>query len=110
MPILKKHQFYLKKHPGPIQKVNLVPIGLFLDIHPRTSSHSSVNTMIIGHLHADFENLTPAVKKRLNLTSAETTIMPDFFFGPEKLTGTFNNNCIESKIQRHPRLLRKTGH
>jgi hypothetical protein len=97
MAILTKHQFYFKKHPGPIQKVNLVPIGLFLDIHPRTSSHSSANAMIIGHLHADFENLTPAARKRLNLSSAETTTTPDFFFGPEKLTGTFNNARIESE-------------
>ena len=97
MAILKKHQFYFKKHPGPIQKVNLVPIGLFLDIHPRTSSHSSANALIIGHLHADFATLTPEIKKRLNLTSAETTTMPDFFFGPEKLTGTFNTARIESE-------------
>jgi hypothetical protein len=48
--------------------------------------------MIISHLHAGFNNLTPEVKKRLNLTSAEMTIMPDFFFGPEKLTGKFNNS------------------
>jgi hypothetical protein len=97
MAILKKHQFYFKKHPGPIQKVNLVPIGMFLDIHPRTSSHSSANALIIGHLHADFDSLAPEVKQRLNLTSAETTTMPDFFFGPEKLTGTFNNEKIESE-------------
>jgi hypothetical protein len=97
MALLKKHQFYIKKHPGPIQKVHLVPIGLFLDIHPRTSSHSSANALIIGHLHADFANLTPEVKKRLNLTSAETTEVPEFFFGPEKLTGTFNNDRIDSE-------------
>jgi hypothetical protein len=97
MPILQKHQFYFKKHPGPIQKVNLVPLGLFLDIHPRTSSHSSTNAMIIGHLHADFEALSPETKQRLNLTSAETTDMPDFFFGPEKLTGTFNSSRIDSE-------------
>jgi hypothetical protein len=97
MPILKKHQFYFKKHPGPIQKVNLVPFGLFLDIHPRNSSHSSANAMIIGHLHADFENLSTDLKTHLNLTTVETTIMPDFYFGPEKLTGNFNNACIESE-------------
>jgi hypothetical protein len=97
MPILQKHQFYFKKHPGPVQKVNLVPIGLFLDIHPRTSSHSSTNAMIIGHLHADFDNLSPETKQRLGLTSVETTDMPDFFFGPEKLTGNFNTAKIESE-------------
>jgi hypothetical protein len=92
---LLKHHIFIKKHPGPLQKMDLISVGWLHKAHPSYTSHLNVRSEINSAIIKKLSTLT--AEERSTIPNA-SDVVPDMFFSPGRLKGVYDSAEIDSNV------------
>jgi hypothetical protein len=93
---LQDNAIFLKKHPGPLSKMDIVTLGWIHKAHPTFISQSILHTELLQRIQHKLSRLSDDEKENLAL-QADSKI-PDIFFTPGRLSGTYAGGKIDSNV------------
>jgi hypothetical protein len=93
---LQANAIFMKKHPGPLTKMDIVTLGWVHKAHPTYTSHSTLHHELSDTLRDKLYNLDASEQENFAL-NADSSV-PEFFFSPGRVVGTYAGSRIESNV------------
>jgi hypothetical protein len=94
--LLTKHGIYMKKHPGPLQKIDLITLGHLHQARPTYASPSSLQEEVMTSMCEQIGTLSAAKLEALQIPNDGK--FPNLFVSPGKIHGTYQNTAISSNV------------
>jgi hypothetical protein len=93
---LQENDIFLKKHPGPLTKMDIITLGWIHRAHPTYTSTCVLHSELLDTIRDKLYNLDESEQEDLVL-HADTPI-PELFFSPGRMVGTYGGGRIESNV------------
>jgi hypothetical protein len=88
---LQQHHVFMKKHNGPLSKMDIVTAGWAHKIHLTFTSHDNLSQQVFQECHPNLAS--PEHDDKLDANS-----MPDIFLSSGRLNGSCNGRTIHSNV------------
>jgi hypothetical protein len=88
--ITSTHHVFMKKHNGPLSKMDIVTVGWAHKIHPTFTSHDNLRQQVVHACHPNLGSLPEYDDKQPDKG------MPDIFLSSGRLNGNCNGSTIHS--------------
>jgi hypothetical protein len=93
---LQANAIFLKKHPGPLNKMDIISLGWIHKVHPTYTSQSILQHELSDTLSEKLYNLDASDQENFALNA--DSAVPDIFFSPGRVVGTYAGGRIESNV------------
>jgi hypothetical protein len=90
---LQQHHVFMKKHNGPLSKMDIVTAGWAHMLHPTFRSHDNLRQQIFHSCHPNLDSLPEYDDKHYDNKG-----MPDIFLSSGRLNGNCNGSTIRSNV------------
>jgi hypothetical protein len=90
---LQQHHVFMKKHNGPLSKMDIVTVGWAHKLHPTFTSHDNLRQQIFHACHPNLDSLPEYDDKH-----PDDKGMPDIFLSSGRLNGNCNGGTIHSNV------------
>lgn len=98
---LTANHIFMKKHPGPLSKMDIITLGWMHKAHPTFTSHDNLRTELQSAIAHKLYNLSDTEKESLQVTAPGETadiVVPDIFFSPGRAHGKYEGSDIDSNV------------
>jgi hypothetical protein len=86
----------MKKHPGPLSKMDIITLGWMYKAHPTFTSHGNLRKELHSAICQKLGNITAAEKE--SIKDHITDNIPDLFFSPGRANGKYKGSTIDSNV------------
>jgi hypothetical protein len=94
--LLTTHGIYMKKHTGPLKKMDLITLGHLHLAHPTFVSPTCLREELMTAIYDEVSKLTP--EKLTALQIPNDGAFPDLFVSPGKINGNYQSEAITSNV------------